>query len=71
MPASVPNQRTEPDRLEAAANQAIEACGGDAREAVKSLIVANEYLERRLEEMASPGYARGRLLPRDRKDWYD
>ncbi|WP_346732609.1 hypothetical protein [Bradyrhizobium sp. 186] len=49
-----------------AADQAIEACGGDAREAVKALIVANE--ERRLEELASPGYARGRLLPRDRGD---
>ncbi|WP_247431377.1 hypothetical protein [Bradyrhizobium sp. 44] len=43
----------------------------DAREAVKALIVANEFLERRLEELASPGYARGRVLPRDRKDWYD
>nr|WP_081493861.1 hypothetical protein [Bradyrhizobium yuanmingense] len=62
---------TDPDRLEVAADQAIAACGGDAREAVKALIVANEFLERRLEELASPGYARGRVLPRDRKDWYD
>jgi hypothetical protein len=61
----------DPNRIEAAADQAIEACGGDAREAVKALIVANEFLERRLEELASPGYARGRVLPRDRKDWYD
>jgi len=29
------------DRLDAAADQAIAACGGDAREAVKALIVAN------------------------------
>lgn len=71
MPASAPNRPPDPDRLEAAADHAIEACGGDAREAVKALIVANEFLERRLEEMASPGYARGRLLPRDWKDWYD
>lgn len=61
----------EADRLEIAADHAISACGGDAREAVKALIVANEFLERRLEELASPGYARGRVLPRDRKDWYD
>lgn len=71
MPASAPNHPPNPDRLEAAADQAIEACAGDAREAVKALIVANEFLERRLEELASPGYARGRVLPRDRKDWYD
>ncbi|MGY4501082.1 3-methyladenine DNA glycosylase/8-oxoguanine DNA glycosylase [Bradyrhizobium sp. GM24.11] len=71
MPAGSPNHPPDPDRLKVAADQAIEACGGDAREAVKALIVANEFLERRLEELASPGYARGRLLPRDRKDWYD
>jgi hypothetical protein len=32
-------------RIEAAADQAIAACGGDAREAVKALIVANYFLE--------------------------
>lgn len=71
MPSPAPTQLPDPDRLEAAADQAIAACGGAAREAVKALIVANEFLERRLEELASPGYARGRVLPRDRKDWYD
>jgi hypothetical protein len=73
--------RTQPtsdaDRLEAAADQAIAAYGGDAREAVKALIVANHYLETDLEKLkaaASKGYARGKLfeeVPRDRKDWYD
>ena len=63
MPLSAP---AHADYLEAAADQAIEACGGDAREAVKALIVANEFLEQRLEDLASPGYARGRVLPRDR-----
>ncbi|BAR58793.1 hypothetical protein NK6_5635 [Bradyrhizobium diazoefficiens] len=38
---------------------------------MKELIAANDFLERRLEELASSGYALGRLLPRDRKDWYD
>ena len=57
------NQSPDADRLEAAADQAIEACSGDARDAVKALIVANEFLGRRLEELASPGYARGRVLP--------
>ena len=51
-------------------DQTIAACGGDAREAVKALIVANHYLETDLEKLkaaASMGYARGKLLPRDRK----
>jgi hypothetical protein len=66
----------EPDRLEAATDQATAACGGDARDAVKALIVANEFLEAQLRELqaaVSHGYARGRFepVPRDRKDWYD
>jgi hypothetical protein len=50
------------------------ACDSDAREAVKALIVANQFLETELEKLkaaVSTGYARGQLLPRDRKDWYD
>jgi hypothetical protein len=48
--------------LEAATDQAIAACGGDAREAVKALIVVNEFLEAQVEELqadVSKGYARG------------
>ena len=60
--------------------QAIAAWGGDAREAVKALIVANQFLETDLEKLkaaVSVGYARGKLFeetktpPRDRKDRYD
>ncbi|GAB9109823.1 hypothetical protein [Bradyrhizobium diazoefficiens] len=50
--------------LETAADQAIAACGGDAREAVKALIVANDFLETQLDGLrtkVSTGYARGRL----------
>jgi hypothetical protein len=58
--------------LDAAADQAISACGGDAREAVKALIVANDFLEAQLDELrtkVSTGYARGRLpAARDRED---
>ena len=36
---------SEPDRLEAAADEAIVGCGGNVRDAVKALIVANEFLE--------------------------
>jgi hypothetical protein len=51
MPADRESQpRSEPDRLEAATNQAIATCGGDARDAVKALIVAYEFLEAQVEE---------------------
>jgi hypothetical protein len=75
MSASQENQ-SAPDRLEIATDQAIAACGGDARQAVTALIVANEFLEtqvRELQAAVSNGYARGKFqpVPRDRKDWYD
>ena len=64
-----------PDDLDTAADQAIAACGGDAREAVKALIVANDFLEVQLDELrrkVSTGYARGRLPgARERKDEAD
>jgi hypothetical protein len=66
--SSAPNPQSDADQLEAAADQAIAACGGDAREAVKTLIVANHFLETDLEKLkaaVSMGYARG-TLPRDR-----
>jgi hypothetical protein len=56
----------EPDRLEAATDEAIAACGGNARDAVKALLVANEYLEAEvceLMEAVSHAYARGRFKP--------
>jgi hypothetical protein len=75
--SSTPSIQSDADQLEAAADQGIAACGGDAREAVKALIVANQFLETDLEKLraaVSTGYARGKLfepVPRDRKDWYD
>ena len=75
--SSAPNPQSDADQLEAAADQAIAACGGDAREAVKALIVANHFLETDLEKLkaaVSLGYARGKLfeaaktVPRDRLD---
>ena len=52
----------EPDRLETATDEAIAVCGGNARDAVKALIMANEFLEAQVEELradVSKGYARG------------
>ena len=71
----LPNQeQSDTDQLEAAADQALAICGGDARETIKALIIANHFLETELEKLraaVSTGYARGKLVPRDRKDWYD
>jgi hypothetical protein len=57
--ATAPNPQSDAEQLDAAADQAIAACGGDAREAVKALLVANEFLEREIEEKVSRGYLRG------------
>ena len=61
MPA---NPQPETDQLEAAADQAIAACGGDVRAALKALIVANEFLESEVCELmqaVSQAYVRGRF----------
>jgi len=73
---AAPNPQADADRLNAATDHVIAAWDGDARFAVKALIVANEYLEaevKALQAAVSNGYARGRFepVPRDRKDWYD
>jgi hypothetical protein len=69
--------RPESDRLDIAADQAIAACGGDMRSAVRALILANEFLEYELCEMfkavtngQKQGHARGKL-PEKRADWFD
>jgi hypothetical protein len=64
VPNALPQSHDESDRLEAAADQAIAACGGDQRSAIRALILANEYLEYELCQMfaaVSKGYARGRV----------
>lgn len=61
--------RPAPFELEAAADQAIAACGRDTREAVKALIVANGFLEAQVED-CEPRFprllARPVRRPRDR-----
>ena len=56
----------ERDDLEAAVDQAIAACDGDKRSAIRALIVANNYLESEVAELmkaVSQAYARGRFHP--------
>jgi hypothetical protein len=62
--SAAPNPQADADRLEAAADQAIAACGGDVRDALKALIVANEFLESEVCELmqaVSHAYVRGRF----------
>jgi len=59
--AGTPQQAPPEFDLEAAADQAIDACDGDARATVKSLIITTNYLTMELEHawrQTSPGYAR-------------
>jgi stage V sporulation protein SpoVS len=61
---AAPDPPAVADRLEAATDQAIAACDGNARDAVKALIVANEFLESEVCELmraVSHAYARGRF----------
>jgi hypothetical protein len=52
----------ERDEWDDATDQAIEVCGGDARAAVKALLIANAFLEHELA-MTTPavsyGYSKG------------
>jgi hypothetical protein len=53
--------------LEAAVDDAISACDGDLRATTRSLVVANNYPTRELEQawqQISPGYSRGRRARR-------
>lgn len=65
MPQSTaPNPQGDTDRLEAAVDEAIAACGGDVRAALKAMIVANEYLETEVSELmkaVSKAFVRGRF----------
>jgi hypothetical protein len=54
-----PDPQAESDRLDAACDQAIAACGGDLRSAIRALILANEYLEWEMEQNVSRGFLRG------------
>jgi hypothetical protein len=59
--SALPDENLEDEnaRLEAATDQAIEACGGDPRSAIRALILANEFLQWELETKVSKGYGRG------------
>jgi stage V sporulation protein SpoVS len=57
--ATAPNPQSDAEQLDAAVDQVIAACGGDVRQAVKALLIANEFLEAEIEASVSRGYLRG------------
>jgi hypothetical protein len=62
--SSDPQAQAAEDDLEAAVDQAIAACDGDLRAAIRALIVANSFLESEVGELmkaVSHAYARGRF----------
>jgi hypothetical protein len=62
--SSVSEPKEHDDGLEASVDQAIAACEGDARAAVRALIVANHFLESEIAELkraVSHAYTRGRF----------
>ena len=64
MRADMKADMEEDGGLEAAVDQAIAACDGDMRAAIRALIVANDYLESKVGELmkaVSHAYARGRF----------
>jgi len=64
MQADMKADMEEDGGLEAAVDQAIAACDGDMRAAIRALIVANNYLESEVAELmkaVSHAYARGRF----------
>jgi hypothetical protein len=64
MTASSQPKALEDNELEAAVDEAIAACDGDLRSAIRALIVANNFLECEVEELmkaVSHAYTRGRF----------
>jgi hypothetical protein len=62
--SSVSEPKEQDDGLEVAVDQAIAACEGDTRAAVRALIVSNHFLESEIAELTravSHAYTRGRF----------
>lgn len=51
----------DPDAIEADVDEAIELCGGDARLAVRGLILGQRLTQAELSKIVSSGYVRRRL----------
>lgn len=59
---SQPKTSIRPEQFESSCDEAIVLCGGDARSAVKALLIANAFLEEELalsKVAVSYGYSRG------------
>jgi hypothetical protein len=59
---SEPKTNIEPEQYESACDEVSALCGGDARSAIKTLLVANAFLEQELalaKLAVSYGYSKG------------
>lgn len=59
-----PNPQSESDKLEAAADEAIAACGGDPRAALQAALIAMTMMESELSDVYASvprGFARGKF----------
>jgi hypothetical protein len=56
VPEAVPR-----DAIEEQVDEAIEICGGDARKAVRGLILGQALIKSEIEKAVSAGYVRRRL----------
>jgi hypothetical protein len=64
VPASLRANAPDDDKLEKAVDDAIAACDGNMRAAIRALIVANNFLENEVAELmksVSHAYTRGRF----------
>jgi hypothetical protein len=65
MPMSKPERaECDIDPIEADVTAVLEACGGDARNAIRALLVEQLIQEKRIERLAAAlsfGYVRGRI----------
>ena len=64
---SAPKDANPTAALEAEVDEAIATCGGDARTAVRTLLVANAHLDSEnemLQQAVSAGFSRRKVRPR-------
>jgi hypothetical protein len=66
-------KENRPTDIDAEVEEAIRVCDGDVRAALRATLVANAFLEGRLEEvleMVSAGYGRGRVrkVPKSKRE---
>ena len=74
MPESTSREAEPAETLEQEVDQAIEACDGDIRSALRAALVANSFLLGEIEQLmraVSLGFTRGQSLNRNASEMLD